>query len=137
VKIVIDTNVLVSGLLSPRSASAEVLRLVVGGAVVPLYDARVLAEYRELLLDRQFKFNSAHALALLDVFEANGESVTALPLKNRLTDPDDEMFLEVALTGAAEFLVTFNLKHFPQKSSGVRIVEPKAFLDAWRSARIE
>jgi len=130
---VIDTNVLVSGLLSPYGASAEVVRLAVAGALVPHYDARILGEYRELLLEREFEINAEYVSQLLQALESNGEAVIAIPLKNRLPDPADEMFLEVAFSGGAEFLVTFNLKHFPSKvASGIRIVEPKAFLDAWR-----
>lgn len=132
----IDTNVLVSGLLSPYGAAAEVVRLGVAGALVPLYDARILGEYRDVLLERDFEINREYVLQLLDAFESNGEAVIATPLKNRLPDPDDEMFLEVALSGSAEFLVTFNLKHFPSRvASGPRILEPKTFLDAWRRAK--
>lgn len=134
-KIVIDTNVLVSGLLSPYSASAEMVRLVVAGALVPLYDARILGEYREVLFEREFDIDREYVPQLLDAFESNGEAVTALPLKNRLPDPDDEMFLEVALSGGAEFLVTFNLKHFPPKSCSIPVVEPKSFLEAWRRSK--
>jgi putative PIN family toxin of toxin-antitoxin system len=135
VKIVVDTNVLVSGLLSPYGASAEVVRLAVGGALVPLYDARILGEYREVLLEREFAIRREYLPQLLEAFESNGETVIAIPLKNRLPDPDDEMFLEVAISGRAEFLATFNLKHFPVKSSTLQIVEPKAFLDAWRRSK--
>ena len=134
-RVVVDTNVLVSGLLSPHGASAEVIRLIVGGALVPLYDARILGEYRELMLDRELEINPDQVPPLLDAFESNGEVVTALPLKHRLPDPDDEMFLEVAVSGGAKFLVTFNLKHFPTKSSGVRVVEPKVFLNFWRRSQ--
>ena len=133
----IDTNVLVSGLLSPYGASAEVVRLGLTGALVSLYDARILGEYRVVLLERDFEINREYVPQLLDAFELNGEPVTALPLKERLPDPDDEMFLEVALSGRAEFLVTFNLKHFPAKvASRIRIVEPKTFLDAWRRPKL-
>ena len=134
-KVVVDTNVLVSGLLSPYSASAEVVRLAIGGALVPFYDARVLAEYREVLLEREFVINREYVPQLLDAFESNGEPVIAIPLKNRLPDPDDEMYLEVALSRAAEFLITFNLKHFPARFPSIRIVEPKAFLVAWRRSK--
>jgi putative PIN family toxin of toxin-antitoxin system len=132
VRIVIDTNVLVSGLLSPYSASADVVRLAVAGAVIPLYDARILGEYREVWLERELGIERDFVPQILEAFESNGESVVALPLKNRLPDPDDEMFLEVAITGGANFLVTFNLKHFPAKHSRIRFLQPKTFLDVWR-----
>ena len=131
-RIVIDTNVLVSGLLSPYSASAEVVRLAVGGAVTPLYDARILEEYREVLLEREFGIDRDYVPQLLEVLESNGESVIALPLRQRLPGPDDEMFLEAAVSGGAECVVTFNLKHFPAPPTSIRVLEPKAFLAAWR-----
>lgn len=131
-RIALDTNVLVSGLLSPFGASAEVLRLIVGGAMVPLYDARIAGEYRELLFLRELEINPSYARQFLDAFVAGGEPVTAAPLKKGLADPDDEMFLEVVLSGDAEFLITFNLKHFPAKAGRVRVVEPRVFLHEWR-----
>jgi putative PIN family toxin of toxin-antitoxin system len=132
VKVVIDTNVLVSGLLSPYNASAEVVRLTVAGALLPLYDARILDEYREVLLNRGFEIGADYAQAVIDAVEANGEAVIGLPLKERLPDPHDEAFAEIAISGDADFLVTFNLKHFPKRSLPIKVVEPKTFLEAWR-----
>ena len=62
---------------------------------------------------------------------AGGELVAAKPLPLRLSDPDDEPFLEVAAAAMAEFLVTGNLKHFPRdRRQGVRVVLPREFLDS-------
>ena len=56
-RIVLDTNVLVSALLSPHGAPAAVLQLVVTGRVVLCFDARVLSEYREVLRREKFDFD--------------------------------------------------------------------------------
>jgi predicted nucleic acid-binding protein len=58
--------------------------------------------------------------------------MTAAPLPLTLPDEDDRMWLEVAVAGRAEALVTGNLKHFPvSQRHGIRVVHPSAFLLAW------
>ena len=134
-RIVLDTNVLVSALLSPFGTPAEILRLVTTRTVRLCLDARILGEYRHVLLRPTFPFHPLQVEALLDQIEADGEPVTALALSHRLPDPDDEAFLEVALAGKARHLVTGNLRHFPPGSrQGVRVVSPREFLEAYRRA---
>lgn len=72
--------------------------------------------------------------SLLDQLEADGELVAALPLVERLPDPDDDIFLEVALSVNAHCLVTGNLRHYPRRCrQGVRVVSPREFLDLFRT----
>lgn len=135
-RIVLDTNVLVSALLSPFGTPAEILRLVTTETVRLCHDARILGEYRQVLLRPTFPFHPLQVEALLDQMESDGVPVTALALSRRLPDPDDEAFLEVALAGKARYLVTGNLRHFPPGSrQGVRVVSPREFLEAYRRAR--
>ena len=132
-RVVLDTNVLVSALLSPFGPPAEILRLVTTGVVRICHDARVLGEYRRVLLRPAFPFRSPQVESLLAQIEADGEPVAAFALSRRLPDPDDEAFLEVALAGKARYLVTGNLKHYPQRSRhGVRVVSPRELLEACR-----
>lgn len=70
--IVLDTNVLVSGLLKPFSAAGSILRLVAEGRIRVLYDARVLPEYREVLRRPKFGFNTDSVEVLLAQIEADG-----------------------------------------------------------------
>ncbi|HEB13726.1 MAG TPA: putative toxin-antitoxin system toxin component, PIN family [candidate division CPR3 bacterium] len=96
-KVVLDTNVVVSGLISPFGAPGEIVRMVASGALELCYDARVLSEYRSVLLRRKFSFDKAHVEDLLDQIEACGHVITGKLLTERLSDPDDEPFLEIAL----------------------------------------
>lgn len=131
----LDTNVLVSGLLSPFGAPGQLVRLVADGSLRLCHDARILSEYREVLARPRFGFNPAHVAALLDQIEAAGEVSATRPLAIRLPDPDDEPFLEAAVASAAECLVTGNGKHFPAAARRLaRIVTPAELVRLIRSA---
>lgn len=130
-RIVLDTNVLVSGLLSPYGAPAEVVGLVVSGAITLCVDARILIEYGQVLARPRFAFDPDKVEALLDFIEAEAIPVMPTPLEARLPDPDDEPFLEVALASHADALVTGNPVHYPApQCAGVTVLGPADFL-AW------
>jgi uncharacterized protein len=133
VTVVLDTNILVSGLLSPYGAPGELVRLVAVGALRLCYDARILEEYCQVLRRPVFLFTRDQVGALLDQIKAGGLAVGAKPLPTSLPDPDDEVFLAVALAGPARYLITGNLRHYPAKSRrGVRVVSPGEFLARYR-----
>jgi len=130
--IVLDTNVLVSGLLRPYSKPATVLRLAAIGALRIAYDERILAEYREVLGRSKFPFSVDQVRAFLAQIEAEGMPVVALPLQSSLPDPDDVPFLEVAVAARATALITGNTRHHPARARhGIAILDPSAFLDRW------
>jgi putative PIN family toxin of toxin-antitoxin system len=132
-KIVLDTNVLVSGLLTPFGSSGEIVRMVSGGILILQYDSRILLEYQEVLYRPKFQFDKEHVDALLAYVEQNGQVIPASPLKNRLPDPDDESFLEIAITGSAACLITENKSHFPRHCrKGMKILSPSEFIDFYR-----
>ena len=133
--LVLDTNVLVSGLLSPFGPPGEIVRLVTSAAVRLCYDARILGEYRQGLQRPAFPFGRSRIEVLLDQIRADGHLVVPHPLAEPLPDPDDEVFLAVALAGRARYLVTGNLRHYPQnRRQGVHVVAPRQFLDLHRAA---
>ena len=135
-RIVLDTNVIVSGLLHSFSSSGEIVRMVTSGDLQLCYDVRILSEYKEVLQRPKFSFAPIEVEDLLTQIEACGFTVTAVPLTKCLSDPDDEPFLEVALAGKAQCLVTGNLKHYPQKKrQGMPIVSPTEFLEIYRQKK--
>ena len=132
-RIVLDTNVLVSGLLQPFGPSGQIVRLVASGALTLCHDSRILAEYEEVLRRAKFRFDPNRVEALLVQIRAAGIPVAARPLEVRLPDPDDEAFLEIALAGEVRCLVTGNAKHYPVESChGVEVLSPRSFIDLFR-----
>src|SRR5262249_34598463 len=133
-KIVLDTNVLVSGLLQPFGPSGQIVRLVASGDLVLCHDSRVLAEYQEVLLRAKFRFDRERVGSLLEQIRADGIPVSARPLAIRLPDPDDEPFLEIALAGEVQYLVTGNGKHYPAAAcQGIVVLSPRSFVELFRA----
>ena len=127
--IVLDTNVVISGVLKPYSDSGAVLRLAAEGIIQVAYDLRILAEYRDVLTRPKFNFSQAIVDAFLAQIEEEGILVSPRLSKFHLPDPDDEPFLEVALTINAMAIITGNKRHFPKKEyEGVKILSPAEFL---------
>lgn len=127
--LVVDTNVVVSGLLSPRGAPGRVLDLVLGRALDLAVDDRILAEYRAVLMRARFGFDAADVEALMTFLVATAVPAFARPLSTRLPDEADEAFLEVAIAARADALVTGNLRHYPVADrAGVLVVSPAEFI---------
>jgi putative PIN family toxin of toxin-antitoxin system len=136
VRLVVDTNVLVSAMLTGGGAPDEVLQLVLRGDATLLVDTRILAEYDEVTTRPRFGFDAVERRALLDVLTAIAEPVPAPPLRLTLPDPDDVKFVEVAAAGRADALVTGNQRHFKPRSGRVpvRVVSPRVLMQELRTS---
>lgn len=134
-RLVVDTNVLVSGLLTPFGPPGVIVALVAGGRLRLCYDPRILAEYHEVLRRPAFSFEEEDVASFLAQVRAQGELVVPTALSIGLPHVDDEPFLEVAEAGMAKFLVTGNLRHFPEGDWKTPIVSPRQFLDQFNDAR--
>lgn len=137
-KIVLDTNVLVSGLLSPYQAPGKIVRMVSSGLLSVCYDGRILSEYQEVLARPKFHFPSAQIKVIMEQIRGDGKLISAPPLKGKLPDAQDEMFLEVAIAGRVRCLVTGNLKDYPVSlRQGVDVVSPSQMLEIYRGENHE
>jgi len=130
--IVLDTNVLVSGLLNPFGAPGRVLDQVLSNTVRIAFDDRVLDEYSSVLARPKFGFSPADIKALIDQLRLNGQQVVAAPLSAlNLPDAGDIPFAEVAISAPADALVTGNRGHFdPLEDQGVPVLSPSEFLES-------
>jgi putative PIN family toxin of toxin-antitoxin system len=130
VRVVLDTNVVVSGLLSDVTVPAQLLDLCITGDIDLVVDARILSEYGEVLRRKELGVDEDEIrdfLALADY----AEHVVAAPLALTLPDPGDLPFLEVAVAGAVDAIVTGNVKHFRPKEGrvDVPVLTPRQLLD--------
>jgi putative PIN family toxin of toxin-antitoxin system len=133
VRIVLDANVVVSGLLNPHGPPGIILGLVADGQVRVCYDARILDEYREVLARTAFGFDPGAVEEFLEGLIRSGEESPSRLAPHPLPDPDDEPFLQVALGAGADCLVTGNLRHFPAtRCRGVAVINPAGFVEVLR-----
>ena len=132
-RVVLDTNVLVSGLLSPHGLPATVVDLVGSGAHRVCFDGRILAEYRDVLTRPRLSLPLDSVETVLTRLSTNGLRLAATPLEAKLPDPDDQPFLEVAVAAEVDYLITGNRKHFPAElCHGIAVVNRREFLAAIR-----
>jgi len=129
-RIVLDTNVLVSGLLSAAGPPGWIVEAVLAGALEPAFDAAIREEYEEVLRRPEFRFPAARIndiLAALDQFAF--VVAAAPPWLIPLPDRDDEPFLAVA-RASSSVLVSGNLRHFPVRTrGGVTVLSPREFIE--------
>ena len=114
-KVVIDTNILVSALLTPSGSPARVIDHVLNGNVILCYDSRIIAEYQAVLLRPKFEFDKRAVKQVIDFLIRSGISIVPAPILDTFEDEDDKVFYEVAKSARA-YLVTGNKKHFPEDS---------------------
>ena len=134
-KIVLDTNVIVSGLLSPYRTPSTIVRMVTDLTLRISYDARIFSEYEAVLTRPKFGFESERIEAFLEQLKVRGERVVAKPLPKSLPHTADQMFLEVALAGRVACLVTGNLKHFPKMlCQEMKVYSPSDFLEFYHKS---
>ena len=124
---VIDTNVLVSALITHTSeaATAKVVRLMFDQRFVPMYDADIIAEYEEVLHRVKFKIQPEVVDALISYIIEHGVEASRASFAEIMPDEDDRVFYEIALGNEDSFLVTGNLKHYP---TSPRVISPAEFL---------
>jgi putative PIN family toxin of toxin-antitoxin system len=135
VRVVIDTNVVVSAALTPGGKPDQIVQLALAGGVVVLHDARILAEYREVLARPHLGLDRMTTETLIASLERVGELVAGPPpYELPVPDPDDLPFIEVALAGSADAIATGNRSHFP-KDMGIEVLTPAELLARLRGTQ--
>jgi uncharacterized protein len=132
-RIVLDTNVLVSGLPTATGPPAWIVDAVVAGELELALDAAIRNEYEDVLRRPELGLDRGHVDDLLAAIDRFAFLVAAVPpCPEPLPDPDDEPFLAVA-AATASILVTGNARHFPARARrGVRVQTPRELVDSLR-----
>ena len=128
---VIDTNVIVSALLSSEGNSNPtiVLRETLRGRITPIYNDEILDEYREVLSREKFHLQKENVDTVINHVKRSGLKVERTKVLDEVfPDPKDVVFYEVALSKDDAYLVTGNIKHFPKKPFVVTPAEMVAIL---------
>jgi uncharacterized protein len=129
IRIVIDTNILVSALLQPQGLPAAVLMRVLSGKVRLCVSDAVFAEYDEVI-------RRPHLRRSPDVIEGTLQSIRKLGhwVRPRIrveecTDTDDNVFLECAQAAEADYLVTGNQRHFPDRWKKTKVISARGLIE--------
>ena len=128
--VVIDTNIIVSALLSRYmdASTVKVLEALFSSQIVPLYNDEILCEYEDVLHRKKFNFSENLIQLVIQSIRDNGISVERLTTGEDLPDPKDLVFYEVCMAKREEdsMLVTGNMKHFPARPF---IITPNELLE--------
>ena len=125
--IVIDTNVIVSGVINPDGFPAKILNMVVNGKLTINADSRIIDEYNRVLRSRKFSFPEAYIIPLLNYISSESKPVLPdNPYPLALKDLSDRPFVEVSLYKDIP-LITGNVKHFVNIKN-LRLYNPKEFI---------
>ena len=131
--VVIDTNVLVSGLLSKNEESppVQLVDALLEGRMTPLYHQDILAEYDDVLHRDKFPFTEKRIRTVFAAIRKYGVEVFPQPTGEILVDMDDLVFYEVAMEKRDDdaYLVTGNQRHYPIRDFIVTPAEMMAIID--------
>ena len=114
---VIDTNVLVSAMLThnKQSATFQIMEAMFANKITPLYNEEIIDEYEDVLHRAKFGFSEDDVRHFLETMKQMGIHCQRIASSERFPDPKDVVFYEVALSIEDAYLVTGNTKHFPKK----------------------
>ena len=131
-KVVLDTNVIVSAVVTAQGICAQILDMLTDGVFGMYVDDRILAEYDSVLRRPRLHLVPDDAAELMEWIRSVAEPVGAVPLPAKLPDLGDMPFLEVAASARA-LLITGNARHYPKRSRrGVTVLSPREFLELLR-----
>jgi len=129
--VVLDTNVIVSGLMNEAGKPGRIIDLALENRFQVAFDDRILGEYEDVLARPELRIRPARARAVIAHIELVGERIEAETLSaDGFQDADDLPFAEVFISSNAQALVTGNLRHFaPLVERGLAVCSPTQFLE--------
>jgi uncharacterized protein len=130
IRVVLDTNVLVSAMISANGNEALLVLAVQQGLIEPCFSQEILYEYSSVLIRPKFSFSRTEVDALLGLLRRRGRFLSPVPQERVSPDPGDDKFIACALMGNVQFLVTGNKKHFPaHQLGGIQVVSASELLE--------
>lgn len=128
-RLVVDTNVLVSAALQQGSLARTVLTIALARPARLYVSQPVLDEYTEVLFRPEFDIPKGERLRLLQLIQNRSFRVSSYRKLEVTSDPDDNIFIECADAARADYLVTGNRKHFPRYWKTTKVVTPRELIE--------
>ena len=128
VRLVIDTNIVVSAALKPDGLQRTILLLAITRPARLYVSAGILAEYREVLSRGELHIRRGLRHQLLELIRSHSHSVSPARTLQVAKDSDDNKFLECADAADADYLITGNQRHFPKFWKKTKVITPREFV---------
>jgi uncharacterized protein len=128
VRIVIDTNIVVSAALKPEGLQRTILLIAVTKPARLYISDAILEEYREVLSRPELQIRKGLRQQLLKLIRSHAHLVVPRHLIEVTKDPDDNKFLECADAGRADYLITGNQRHFPKFWKNTKVISSREFI---------
>src|ERR1700737_3599529 len=127
-RLVIDTNVVISAALKPEGLQRTTFLLAITKPARLYVSQPILAEYVDVLSRPELKIRKGLRRQLLQLIRNRGNLVVPSRRLEVSSDPDDNRFLECADAARADYLVTGNLRHFPRFWKGTQVITSREFI---------
>ena len=128
-RLVIDTNIVISAVLKPDGLQRTVLLLAITRPATLYVSAAILDEYREVLARPELKIRKGPRQQLFQLIKANSRLVRPARPLQVTRDPDDNKFVECADAARADYLVTGNQRHFPKFWKKTKVITSRESLN--------
>lgn len=128
-RLVVDTNVLVSAALKPDSLQRTVFLIAITKPARLYVSPPIMDEYSEVLARPEFRIARGARLQLLDLIRNRSHLVTPRTRLNVTSDPDDNIFIECADAARADYLITGNRRHFPAFWKATKVITAREFIE--------
>ena len=128
-RLVIDTNILVSAAIKPDGLQRTVLLLSTTKPATLYVSEAILTEYREVLARPELNIRKGLRQQLLQLIRSKSHLVKPARVLLVTKDPDDNKFLECADSARADYLVTWNTLHFPKFWKKTKVITSREFID--------
>ena len=127
-RLVIDTNVVVSAALKPEGLQRTVVLLAMAKPARWYVSAAILSEYGMVLARPELKIRRSLRQQLLQLIKNRTRVIVPSRLPQITSDPADNIFVECADAARADYLVTGNPRHFPEFWKNTKIITSSEFL---------
>lgn len=127
-RLVVDTNIVVSAALKPDGLQRTVFLLAITKPSLLYVSSAIVEEYRAVLSRAELQIRKGLRQQLLQLIKEKAHSVTPVRRLQVASDPDDNIFLECVDAARADYLITGNTRHFPRYWKKTKIITSREFL---------